>query len=157
MVIQTAILALAVAIPLLLVSAIKWIPEGHAYTLTRFGKPNRMLLPGFHMVLPLFEQVAHKISLSGRALTLEAQLPTRPDCAIKGRVYWQVLDPERADAMIDNADKLLRDGVLEALALHPEPTSEPELARNARLKQALNQEMRPRGVLVTRVDLDLAA
>ena len=139
---------------------VKRIPEGQVYTLRRLGKPAGTLTPGMHVVVPLVERIAHKISISGYTLAIEerVQVDGRPQAeTLRGRVWWQVLDPERADAVIDRADEMIRTRVLGALPEVATGSSEDVRARNLRLKQALNGSLRDRGVLVTRVELDLAA
>jgi flagellar basal body-associated protein FliL len=76
---------------------------------------------------------------------------------LHGTVYWQVLEPERAEAVIDQADQLIRRNVLDALRADGAASQEEgrrEVA--ARLKSSLNQCLRERGVMVTRVELEAA-
>lgn len=139
---------------------VKRIPEGQVYTLRRLGKPAGTLTPGMHVVVPLIERIAHKISISGYTLALEERVQVEGHAnqeTLRGRVWWQVLDPERADAVIDRADEMIRTRVLGALPEVVEGNQEDVRSRNLRLKQALNGSLRDRGVLVTRVELDLAA
>lgn len=154
------ILPLLVLIGLLAVVCVKRIPEGQVYTLRRLGKPAGTLTPGMHVVVPLIERIAHKISISGYTLAIEERVKVDghplPE-TLRGRVWWQVLDPERADAVIDRADDMIRTRVLGALPEMAADTNDDVRARNLRLKQALNGSLRDRGVLVTRVELDLAA
>lgn len=152
------LLPLLALIGLLAAVCVKRIPEGQVYTLRRLGKPARTLSPGMHVVVPLIERIAHKISISGYTLAIEerVQMDGQPEI-LRGRVWWQVLDPERADAVIDRADEMIRSGVMDALPQVASDTGRDLRARNLRLKQALNGSLRERGVLVTRVELDLAA
>lgn len=152
------LLPLLALIGLLAAVCVKRIPEGQVYTLRRLGKPARTLSPGMHVVVPLIERIAHKISISGYTLAIEerVQMDGQPEI-LRGRVWWQVLDPERADAVIDRADEMIRSGVMGALPQVASDTGRDLRARNLRLKQALNGSLRERGVLVTRVELDLAA
>lgn len=153
-----ALLPLLALIGLTAAACVKRIPDGQVYTLRRLGKPARTLTPGLHVVVPLIERIAHKISVTGYTLPFEerVQLDGHPQPeTLRGRVWWQVLDPERADAVIDRADEMIRTRVLGAL---PEVADTDDVrTRNLRLKQALNGTLRERGVLVTRVELDLAA
>jgi regulator of protease activity HflC (stomatin/prohibitin superfamily) len=154
------ILSLLAVIGVLTAACIKRIPEGQVYTLRRLGKPAGTLTPGMHVVVPLIERIAHKISISGYTLAIEERVNVEGHPAaetLRGRVWWQVLDPERADAVIDRADEMIRTRVLGALPEVANDTTEDVRARNLRLKQALNGSLRDRGVLVTRVELDLAA
>lgn len=136
---------------LLLAGAVRRIPEGQVYSLYRFGRPTRMLDAGIHMVWPLVDRVAHKISLSGRILELDSD--DGGDHTAVATVYWQVLEPDRADAVIDQAEQRLRRTALQACADDSPRGDESAVARAARIKHALNADLRPQGILVTRVDL----
>ena len=152
MIILTALPVALLAV--LLASAVRLVPEGQVHSVYRRGKPVRLLQAGVHLVLPLLDRVAHKINLAGQMLRLDT--PTPDTCEVCGTVYWQVLEPERADAVFEQVDQLIRRGAQEAL--RSEPASEPVDRRDlgARVKQSLNQLLRERGMMVTRVELDAA-
>ena len=154
---QALILTLLSIVALLAFFSVKRIPEGTVYTLRRLGGQARTLNSGTHIVLPLVERIVHRIPLTGRTLAVDEQLPV--DGASRhlvGQVWWQVIDAERADAMIDRADELIRTRALNAMRDIEQPTEEAADARNLRLKKALNESLRERGVVVTRVQLSLA-
>jgi regulator of protease activity HflC (stomatin/prohibitin superfamily) len=139
--------------------SIKRIPEGQVYTLRRLGKPAGTLTAGTHLVVPLIERIAHKISITGYTLAVDERLDpeSAATATLRGRVWWQVLDPERADAVIDRADDLIRGRLREAVSRAQDSADKDLRSRNQRIKQTLNGTLRDRGVLVTRVELDLAA
>ena len=139
------------------VFSVKRIPEGQVYTLRRLGKPAGTLAAGTHLVVPLIERIAHKISITGYTLAVDERAAADGADVMRGRVWWPVLDPERADAGIDRADKLIRHQLRDAVR-HADVASEQDpRARNQSIKQILNGSLRERGVLVTRVELNLAA
>jgi len=70
---------------------------------------------------------------------------------LSGRVYFQVMDAQRADAVIDNIGDLLQRRVPE-LARGSCSELDPN-ARAQHLKAELNHDLCARGVLVTRVQL----
>jgi len=141
------LMLLCAAMALFLVS-VRRIPEGHAYTLRRVGGHMRTVGAGLHVVLPLIERVAHKIRLLNNVVDVSAQAPAG---GLRGRVYFQVLDAERADAVIDEMADLLRQRIPELAA---STCTEPDgTARNLHLKAELNRDFSERGVLVTRVQL----
>jgi regulator of protease activity HflC (stomatin/prohibitin superfamily) len=147
-----ALIFLLCAIALLAGVSIKRIPEGHVYTLHRLGRPQlRLLMPGTRLVVPLFERVRHKISLTGRTLRLDT-LEGHPGA--RATVYWQVLDAERADAVIEEAETLIRERLLQALA-GDTADADNATARNSLIKRAINAKLQARGLLATRVDLRL--
>jgi regulator of protease activity HflC (stomatin/prohibitin superfamily) len=136
----------------LLASAVRRVPEGLVYSVYRHGKPRRLLPAGTHLVLPLLDRVAHKINLSGQ--TLQLQAPLGPG-DVRGTVYWQVLEPERADAVFEQVDQLIRHGAQAALLGEPAAAVD-RRDLGVRVKQSLNHVLRERGMMVTRVDLDAA-
>lgn len=135
-------------------SAVKRVPADQVHSLYRRGKPYRLLQPGTHMALPLVDHVVHRINLSGQVLRFQEPLPDAH--GVSGTVYWQVLEPERADAVIEQADQLIRGGALAALRQEPEAYSADRRDLGSRLKQAMNGALRERGMMVTRVELEFA-
>lgn len=139
-----------VALGVLAVTSIRRIPEGQVYTLRRFGGHTRVMHSGMHLMLPLLERVAHKISLTGANVPVDDLVAA--DQRYRGIVYFQVLDPERADRVIDRVDGLLQERTRSLFADAALPDAFD--SRRQWLKQSLNSDVRERGLLVTRVDLN---
>jgi regulator of protease activity HflC (stomatin/prohibitin superfamily) len=142
------LMALA-AIAVLVFASIRRIPEGQVYTLRRVGGHTRVMHSGMHFMLPLVERVAHKISLTGSNVPVVGLVAA--DRQYRGIVYFQVLDPARADRVIDGIDGLLQERTRSLFADAAMPESSD--GRRQWLKQSLNSDVRDRGLLVTRVDL----
>jgi regulator of protease activity HflC (stomatin/prohibitin superfamily) len=142
------LMALA-AIAVLAFASIRRIPEGQVYTLRRVGGHTRVMHSGMHFMLPLLERVAHKISLTGANVPVDGLADSSRQ--YRGLVYFQVLDPARADRVIDTVDGLLQSRTRSLFADASLPESSD--GRRQWLKQSLNSDMRERGLLVTRVDL----
>jgi regulator of protease activity HflC (stomatin/prohibitin superfamily) len=138
----------------LILSAVRRVPAGQVYSLYRRGKLVRVLQAGTHLVMPVLDRVAHKINLAGQTLRFEEPLAEAHD--VRGTVYWQVLEPERADAVFEQVDQLIRRGAQEALRSEPAADRADRRDLGVRVKQALNNALRERGMMVTRVDLDVA-
>ncbi|WP_243040514.1 SPFH domain-containing protein [Dyella sedimenti] len=145
---------IVLALVAMVAHAVKRVPADQVHSLYRRGRPYRLLQPGVHMTLPLIDHVAHRIKLSGQVLRFEEPLPDQHD--VRGTVYWQVLEPERADAVIEQADQLIRGGALAALRDEPQVYGADRRDLGSRLKQAMNGALRERGMMVTRVELDVA-
>jgi regulator of protease activity HflC (stomatin/prohibitin superfamily) len=143
------ILMALIAIAVLVFASIRRIPEGQVYTLRRVGGHTRVMHSGMHFMVPIVERVAHKISLTGSNVPVEGLVAA--DRQYRGIVYFQVLDPARADRCIDGIDDLLQERTRSLFA----DASLPEASDSRRqwLKQSLNSDIRERGLLVTRVDL----
>jgi regulator of protease activity HflC (stomatin/prohibitin superfamily) len=145
--------ALLCGLAALALISVKRIPEGQAYTMRRLGGHVRTLEAGTHLVLPLVERVAHKIQLLGNVVEISVQPLQGGITTLRGRVYFQVLDAQRADEVIDGVADLLR---LRIPELAGNDTQEDLGARNLRLKAELNRDLCNRGLLVTRVQLAAA-
>ncbi|HEX7338376.1 MAG TPA: hypothetical protein VF271_00410 [Rhodanobacteraceae bacterium] len=147
MIVSFTVLSLLGLVATALALSVKRIPEGEVYTLhRRHASMPQLLTAGTHWIMPLRDHIAHKISLAGRTLPLE--IDDADASRARGNIYWQVLDPALADAVIDQADHLIRDEALQGLR---------EGDDAARLKARLNDTLRPRGLLATRVDMHSAA
>lgn len=137
------------AIAVLTVASIRRIPEGQVYTLRRVGGHTRVMHSGMHFMVPIVERVAHKISLTGSNVPVDGLVAA--DQQYRGIVYFQVLDPARADRVIDRVGDLLQERTRSLFADAALPESSD--SRRQWLKQSLNSDIRERGLLVTRVDL----
>ncbi|MGH8041387.1 MAG: SPFH domain-containing protein [Rudaea sp.] len=127
---------------------VRRIPEGQAYTLRRVDGHLRTVGAGVHLVLPLIERVAHKIRLLGNIVDIAV---SAADGDQHARVFFQVLDARRADAVIDGIADLLRERIPALTAqIHADVDT---MARATQLKTELNRDLNTRGVLVTRVQL----
>lgn len=146
--------ALVCSVLVLLACVVRWVPPGHVRGLYRHGRLRRMLQPGLHVVMPGLDRMGHRIDLTGQVL--QFQEPLADAHGVRGKVYWQVLEPERIDAVIDQADQLIRCSALEALRGEDQPALTDHRALGSRLKRVLNGVLRERGVMVTRVELDFA-
>lgn len=140
------VVALACCLIVLAWMCLRRIPEGQAYTLRRVGGHMRTVGAGIHVVWPLIERVAHKIRLLGNEVEIAARIPGGE---INARVYFQVIDAQRADALIDDLAELLRQRIPE-LTLGTCDETDPAL-RATHVKAELNRDLCERGVLITRV------
>jgi hypothetical protein len=130
------------------------VPTGQVYSVQRHHGETRLLQAGLHWRVPGLDRITHRIDLSGQVLRFQESLAST--CAVCGTVYWQVLEPERADAVLDEVEQLIRRGALDTLKAEPEAMLGDRRGLGSRLKQRLNGALRERGMMVTRVELELA-
>jgi regulator of protease activity HflC (stomatin/prohibitin superfamily) len=154
---NASLLWILLASAALAVLSLKRVPEGHAYTVHRFGAYRRTLGAGLHWILPLVDRIAHRVSLNGRSLTLAPRLvaelaPQAPP--LQGRIYFQVLDAARADPEADHLDDVVLETFTRALRERPALLEQPAAEVNAQLKPLLNAELKLHGVAVIRCQLD---
>ncbi|NII04997.1 hypothetical protein HBF25_01200 [Luteibacter anthropi] len=142
---MSILLASSIALLALVAASVRRVPEGQVYSVRRLGRTPALLTTGTHLLVPLLDKVTHKIDLGGQVLRFDG-----------GTVYWQVLEPEVADEVIDEAPDMIRRNVV--AALRDSATAHPADRRavGTQLKHAVNGSLRSRGMLVTRVELDAA-
>jgi regulator of protease activity HflC (stomatin/prohibitin superfamily) len=77
---------------------ITMVPAEAAYVVERLGRYHRTLQAGTHLLLPLLDRVAFRLTLrptseawSGKAITLDNVTVT-----VDAGVQWQIVNPERA-------------------------------------------------------------
>ncbi len=144
------IFAVLLAITVLVMACVRRIPEGQVYAFRRMDGHVRMVGAGMHLVLPLIERLARKISLAGSSVAID-DLACSGAQNVRGVVYFQVLDPERAGSQIGDIEQHLRAAVrrLAVDAALPDAIE----TRRRWFKQTLNAELREHGLLIARVDL----
>jgi regulator of protease activity HflC (stomatin/prohibitin superfamily) len=146
---------LLLATPLILFSGLRRVREGEVARLSRFGRPVGVLTPGMHWLLP-GEAIATRVSLLGRHLEIA---PRRVHAGahmarVAGRIYFQVLDAERALASDADIDARVQDAVLTQLSGSLTQLAELSPAeRNRCLRDDLRRSLRDEGILLTRLEL----
>lgn len=141
-------LCIAAALGALVVLSLRRIPDGQVHTFRRIGGHTRVLGSGRHLVLPLIDRATHRFNLTGNSFAFESEALDGE--RIGGTLHYQVLEPERANAVIDHVGELMRARVDVVLAGGSLPHDVTE--RRQWLKQAVNIDLRNCGLIVTRVD-----
>ncbi|HRQ66682.1 MAG TPA: SPFH domain-containing protein [Xanthomonadaceae bacterium] len=145
-------------------ASVRRIPQGHVFTVHRFGRFRRTLSPGLHFLLPLFDRVVHRVNLIGHVIEFRRRVIACADMApleVEGALYYQILDPSRAGAALDSIDDLVVAETAEAMAGLAARHEAQEMldsgreALNSRLKAEANTRLKRHGVLVTRCQLNL--
>ena len=103
-------LLLAALIVVLILQAVKIVPQSEQHVVERFGRLRSVLGPGINMIVPFIDKVAHKISI------LERQLPTASQDAITRdnvlvqvdtSVFYRITEPEKTVYRIRDVDSAI--------------------------------------------------
>lgn len=105
-----AFLLLAALLIILIVKAVKIVPQSEQHVVERFGRLRSVLGPGINMIVPFIDRIAHKISI------LERQLPTASQDAITRdnvltqvdtSVFYRITEPEKTVYRIRDVDSAI--------------------------------------------------
>ena len=84
---------------------IRIVPEQEAWIVERFGKYEKTLGSGMHLVIPFVQRVAYKHLLKEEVLDVDPQVCITSDnvqVTVDGILYLKVMDPEKASYGIDS-------------------------------------------------------
>ncbi len=88
----------ALFVIVVLMAGIRQVPQGYHYTVERFRKYNRTLLPGLGLVIPFIETIGHKVNVMEQVFDVPTQeVITRDNAAVTvdGVVFFKILDAPR--------------------------------------------------------------
>jgi regulator of protease activity HflC (stomatin/prohibitin superfamily) len=103
-------LLLAALVVILIVKAVKIVPQSEQHVVERFGRLRAVLGPGINMIVPFIDRIANKISI------LERQLPTASQDAITRdnvltqvdtSVFYRITEPEKTVYRIRDVDSAI--------------------------------------------------
>lgn len=82
-----------------LYNTIKIVPMRECLVVERLGKFRKVLVPGFHFLVPFFDRVAYSHEIREQVFDIPAQTCITQDnmqVEVDGLVYLQVVDPQKA-------------------------------------------------------------
>ena len=152
---------LALVVIVALSRGVRTVPQGQVWTVERFGAFTRLLNPGLNLMLPLVEQVGHRMNVQEIVIDIPEQaVITRDNAAVvvDGIMYYRVLDPVKAAYGAQNLVQALTSmamtnirSVIGAMDLDGALSGREEI--NAKLLVTLDHATAPWGVKVSRVEL----
>jgi regulator of protease activity HflC (stomatin/prohibitin superfamily) len=99
------LVGLVVLVFLVFFKLIRIVPEEEAWIVEQFGKFQRTLGPGLHLVVPFVQKVAYQHTLKEEVIDVAPQICITQDnvqVTVDGILYLQVMDPVKASYGIEN-------------------------------------------------------
>ena len=93
---------------MVLLAGVKTVPQGHNYTVERFGRYTRTLKPGLNIIIPFIDGIGRKLNMMEQVLDVPHQeVITRDNASITadGVTFYQVLDAAQAAYEISNLEQ----------------------------------------------------
>jgi len=99
------LLVLGVLLVLVLLAAVKTVPQGYNYTVERFGRYIKTMKPGLNLIIPFVDGIGHKMNMMEQVLDVPHQeVITRDNASVtaNGVTFYQVLDAPAAAYEVNN-------------------------------------------------------
>ena len=144
-----------------LTSMVKFVPQGHVFTKTRFGKFTGQLVPGLNFLVPIIEKVDKKINVMESVLDIPTQSAITRDnaqVAVDGVVSYQILEADKAAYAVSDLVRAMENLTMTNIRTVMGNMNLDELLSqretiNAQLLNVIDEATTPWGVKVTRVEI----
>ena len=92
---------------LIIFAGVKTVPQGYNYTVERFGKYTRTLMPGLTIIVPFIDRIGAKVNMMERVYEVPSQEIITKDNAMvttDGVAYFQVLNAASATYEVNDLE-----------------------------------------------------
>lgn len=155
------IILLVVLVVVIIAKTIRIIPQSYAYVVERIGAYNRTCTVGLHIMIPLLDRIANKVSLKEQVLDFAPQPVITKDnvtMQIDTVVYFQITDPKlftygvvRPLNAIETLTATTLRNIIGDLELDETLTSRDVI--NSRMRSILDEATDPWGIKIHRVEV----